>query len=758
MAKKANFERHVPKTALGLALGALVLAAPAVAEDASAPESESSEADAPDNVIIVTAQKRDQNILDVPAAISAIGQDVLQAAQVDRFAELTAVSPSLTITTGGNRNQNPIFLRGIGTASFSTAAEPAVLVMIDDVPLLLPGQALNNFNDVARIEVLRGPQGTLFGKSASAGVISIVSQAPTDDLTGFVEASLSNDEEYRFSGAISGPLGEDGGFRISSFYNNFNGFLNNLFTGNTVGAEEAWGIRGRTDYSFGKVDIQLTADYSEFFDNGGDNTFRQLDQRTPGGAPANQDFILTGITPGPNNRDLLINDEALNDSKQLLLSSRISIDLDFATLTSITSFQNWQYRAQNDQDLQPISDSFQDTFYDTRTITQEVRLTSPTDGKFDYIVGVYLADGDTDRSFLRVAPTTPPLRQNWDSNATIRNYAAFVQLGYDLSPKTLVSLGARLNHEEIGVVFQDFRPGREATFRGNDSETAFTGKLALQHFLDNGMMAFASIATGYKGQAFDISSGFNQRRADNPVASESSVAYEIGLKGQAFNDMAQFQLVGFWVDYENFQAQGINNELLAPQFELLNVGKLRTRGVEFETRLQPTDGLDLFASAAYVNARITDYVDGQCYFGQTVAQGCVTNTVTGLSSQDLAGQRLSNSPDFKFNLGFNYEKPVFSGTELVLNGNYTWQSDVNFDLTNNPRTIQEAYGLFNAAIGLQGNDNGWQVSLFVNNLFDQNFVTQIIDDTSNRVDPFILVQQNPRNAQRFVGLRVRLGF
>ncbi len=715
-------------------------------------------AQAEDNVIIVTAQKRDQNILDVPVAISAIGQDALQAAQVDRFTELTAVSPSLTITTSGNRNQNPIFLRGIGTFSFSTAAEPAVLVMIDDVPLLLPGQAIGNFADVSRIEVLRGPQGTLFGKSASAGVISIVSQAPTSELTGFVEANITDDEEYRTQAAISGPIDENGGFRISGFYNNFNGFLRNLETGNLLGQEEAWGLRGRLDYDFGKVDVQLTADYSEFFDNGGDNTFRQLDQRTPGGAPANQDFVLTGITPGPTNRNLRINNEAVNDSKQLLLASRINVDLDFATLTSITSFQNWKYEAQNDQDLQPVLDSFQDTFYDTRTVTQELRLTSPTDGKFDYILGVYFADGNTDRRFTRIAPTTPPLRQNWDSNATIRNYAAFAQLGYDLSPKTIVSLGARLNHEEISVEFRDLRPGREATFRGDDAETAFTGRLALQHFFDNGMMAFASIATGYKGQAYDISSGFNQRRADNPIRSESSVAYEIGLKGQAFDNMAQFQLVGFWVDYEDFQAQGINNELIAPQFELVNVGKLRTRGVELETTMNPADGLTVFASGAYIDARVTEFPDAQCYFGQTAAQGCVLNATTGLFSQDLAGEQLNNSPDFKFNLGFNYETPLSAGAEFVLNGNYTWQSEVNFDITNNPRTVQPAYGLANAAIGVQSPNDTWHVSVFVNNLFDQDFVTQIIDDTSNRVDPFILLQQIPRNASRFFGLRVRLGF
>ena len=751
-----NRTKSPESTAFGktVSLLALSLVMPMAAHGSEiADNTEASEED----VIIVTAQKRDQNILRVPVAISAIGQSALQAAQVDRFTELTAVSPSLTITTSGNRNQNPIFLRGIGTFSFSTAAEPAVLVMIDDVPLLLPGQALSNFADVARIEVLRGPQGTLFGKSASAGVISIVSQAPSREFTGYVEANITSDEEYRTQASMSGPIDEHGAFRVSGFYNNFNGFLNNLETGNKLGQEEAWGLRGRLDYDFGKIDVQFTADYSEFFDNGGDNTFRQVDRVRADGSPGNQQLNLTGIVPGPTNRNLRINNEAVNDSQQLLLSGRINVDLGSATLTTITSFQKWTYLAQNDQDLQPAPDIFQDSTYDTRTITQELRLTSPTDGNFDYILGVYFADGNTDRSFVRTA-TAPPLRQNWDSNATIRNYAAFAQFGYDLSPTTLVSLGLRVNHEEIAVRFEDRRPGQQATFRGNDAETAFTGKLALQHFFDNGVMAFASIATGYKGQAYDISSGFNQRRADNPIRSEGSVAYEIGLKGRAFDNMAQFQLVGFWVDYDNYQAQGINNELIVPQFELVNVGKLRTRGVELEATLNPAEGLTVFASGAYVDARVTEFPNAQCYFGQTLAQGCVRNTVTGLSAQNLAGSQLNNSPDFKFNVGFSFEQPVSPKVELTMNGNFTWQSDVRFDLTGNPRTTQGAYGLANASIGLQDPNKAWHVSLFVNNLFNQAFVTQIIDDTSTRVDPFILLQQIPRNARRFFGVRMRLGF
>lgn len=295
-------------------------------------------------------------------------------------------------------------------------------------------------------------------------------------------------------------------------------------------------------------------------------------------------------------------------------------------------------------------------------------------------------------------------------------------------------------------------------FLGSDAETAFTGKLALQQFFENDLMLFASIATGYKGQAYDISSGFNQARATNPIRSESSLAYEIGLKGQAFDNMAQFQLVAFWTDYDDFQAQGINNTLLVAQFELTNVGKLRTRGIEFESSFRPTEGLTLFTSAAYVDAKVREFPNAQCYFGQTVAQGCVFNTASNQFVQDLAGESLANSPDFKFDVGFNYETPISTGVELVLNGNYTWQSEVNFSSNANPRSVQGAYGIGNASIGLQGSDDAWRVSLFVNNLFDQDYVARIVDDTSTRSDPFILLQQVPRNANRFFGIRARFGF
>lgn len=735
-----------------------LLAAPAFAQNQAGQASDGAASAATSNVIMVTAQKREQDILDVPVAITALGVETLEAAQVNTFADITSVAPSLTVTMSGNNNQNTISMRGVGTFSFSTAVEPSVLVVVDDIALLQTGQAFANLSDPARIEVLRGPQGTLFGKSASAGVVSIVTQDPTDFLTGYVQASATNDKEYRVEGAISGPLSENAGFRLNAYYSDFEGYLNNLFTGNTLGAEEAWGLRGKFNFNFDNVDVTLIADYGKSNGNGGIDTYLQLDQVDAGGNPINQDIDLTGVTPGKRNVNVAINNENVNDVEQFLGAAKIDVDLGFATLSSITSYQVWDYYAENDQDYSIDPSIFQLSPYNARQVAQEIRLTSPNTGKFDYLLGLYFADGKTERAFTRLAPNIPPLRQNWESVAETTSYAAFAQLGYDISENTLVTVGARLNHEKIGVSFQDNRPATPLLFTGTDSQTAFTGKISLQHFFAESMMGFASVATGYKGQAYDISSGFNQRRADQPIASEGSVNYEVGIKGRVLNNLAQIQLVGFWTDYDNFQAQGINNELIVPQFELTNVGKLRTRGIEFDGSVTPTDNLTIFASAAYIQAKIKDFPNAGCYFGQTVAQGCVLDPGSGQFVQDLAGQDLTNAPDFKFNIGFAYDQPVSAGVELFLNGNYTWQDDINFALEQNPRTIQEAYGIANAAIGLQAADGQWRASIFVNNLFDKAYSARIIDDTSVRSDPFILQQQVPRNYSRYFGARVRFNF
>lgn len=739
----------VSTMAMGFASIISVGAIPAYAQDNA-----ENETAADNGAIIVTAQKREQDILEVPVAVAAFTSEILDNAQVDEFSDLVRVSPSLSIRGDGNANQQTVAIRGIGTVSFSTSAEPTVSVVVDNVALLQPGQAFGNLADVSRVEVLRGPQGTLFGKNASAGVVNIVTAEPTGYLSGYIEGTATTDDEYRVAAMLSGPITDEMSFRLNAYGFDREGYLNNLTTGDDYGAEDGFGLRGKLIYEEDGFDVALIADYSERNSNAGAPTFLLY---TPGAVPVNGAPFprdLDGITPGPGNPNLRQDGEPVNDTEQLLLSAEFNVDVGSATLTSITSYQTWDLFFAADVDETADPTLFQFGPYSANQFAQELRLTSASGNPFEYQVGLYYADGQTDRAFTRNAPPFLGfLRQNWDSTATTESLAAFAQLGYNFSEDTKLTVGGRVNREEIGVEFADNRPGVMTVFSGDASDTAVTWRASLQHFVADDIMLFGSVATGYKGQAYDISSGFNQQRVDNPVSNEDSISYELGVKGRSANGLASFSLVGFWTDYEDFQAQGIFDPgAPVPEFALVNVGDLRTRGIEFEGTVSPADGLDIFAAAAYIDATIQEYPDASCYAGQTAAEGCVGGI------QDLAGADLPNSPDFKFNVGASYETPITNDYAFFLNANYAWQDDTQYGLANSPRSIQPAYGIANVSAGFRGLDNeNMELTLFVNNLFDKAYSTFIIDDSESYTAP-VLTQQVPRNYSRYAGIRLRLGF
>jgi iron complex outermembrane recepter protein len=735
-----------------LGVSAMTLAQVLAYSGAYAQSAEKAESD--DGVIVVTAQKREQDILEVPVAVSSFSDSALEAANVSDFADITRVSPSLTINGASNNNESTIALRGIGTFSFSTSVEPSVSVVIDDVAVVQQGQAFSNLSDIARIEVLRGPQGTLFGKNASAGVVNIVTKAPSSVLTGDVEGTLTSDGERKVNATVSGPLGGSLGFRVNSYYVNRDGFIRNLQTGDKLNGEEGYGLRGKLVAELGAADVTLIADYSEREVLGNAPTFLQLPAGSRFfGSTFNQD----GVEVGPGADTVRFDRNPVADNKQLSLIGKIDYDLGFATLSSITGYQKWDYTFGQDVDGTNLASVYQEGPYASTSLTQEVRLTSPSSDGLEYIVGLYLSDAETDRAFTR----GPIARANWDSTATSKSYAAFTQLSYHLSDTTTISAGGRVNNEKIGVRFEERNLPTPVSYVGKASDTAVTGKVSLQQFLTPEIMVFASAATGYKGQAYDISSGFTQRRADNPVRAETSISYEIGLKGRVLDNRLSFSLTGFWTDYDDFQAQSaVVTQNSGIVVELNNVGKLRTKGVEFEGSFEVADGFDIFGSAAYTDATIQRFAGANCYGGQTAAQGCVFDATLNRSVQDLSGGGLANSPEFKYTLGASLETPVGdSPISAFANVNYNWQSDVTYDLFGNPLTQQDSYGIFNLSFGLKESENSnWQVTAFVNNVFDETYSAGITDGRNFFGGSVVLTQQLARNYSRYGGLRIKLGF
>lgn len=725
--------------------------------------------------IIVTAQKREQNMQDVPVAVTALSGETLTNRGVASVADLPRLAPSLTLTQGNVPTNNSLNLRGIGTIAFSTAIEPSVAVIVDDVALLQQAQAFSGLSDIARIEVLRGPQGTLFGKNASAGAVNIVSRGASDTFTGSVTGTATTDDEYRIDASLAGPLGDSAGFRINAFYGDRKGYIRNLEDGSRLNNDKSYGFRGRLELKpTDTLKVDLIASHSVSESDGFARTFRAA----PAGAAVFGSSLtpsLVGITPGEDNYSVRLNKPLFNKSKQTTVSGRATLDLGFADLVSVTSYQDWRFQFEEDFDY-TISNVLglaggidANSSYHAKQFAQELRLVSAGSTDFTYVLGLFYSNGETDRDFAR-GPSGPVVA-NWTSTSRTKSYAAFGQATYNLSDTTHIDAGVRFNHEKVGADFLNRAPNANppadnatclSVCVGKAKDSVVTWKTALRQDLSDAVMLYASFARGYKGQGFDISSGFNPRRAANPVRPETSDAYEAGLKSRFLDNKVQLNIAAFWSNFRDFQAQ---SGILLPDNTILltlnNVGKVRTRGFEVELSAKPTPALTLDSAISFTDTRIMEFPGAQCYTGQTAALGCVDldgsgpSTVTG---QDLAGKRLPNAPRFKFNAGFNYDIFLPSAPfDAFVQADVTYQSKVNFDLLGNPVTVQDGYALVNGSIGIDQNDRGGlRVALFVNNLFDKRYASNVSIASGGSVG--LLTQALDRKSRRYFGIRARYQF
>jgi len=724
--------------------------------------------------IVVTAQKREQNLQDVPVAVTAITADTLVNRNVTTVSDLPRLAPSLTVTTGALPTNNSINLRGVGTSAFSTAIEPSVAVIVDDVALLQQAQAFSGLSDIARIEVLRGPQGTLFGKNASAGALNIVSQGPTAKLTGAVTGVATTDDEYRVDAVLSGPVADGVGFRINGFYGDRDGFIRNVFDGRRLNNDRSYGVRGRLTLNpASNLTVDLIAGHSVSESRGTARTFRLA---PPGAAIFGVPIAsLDGIEPGKDNFRTSIDGPLFNKSRQTNGSARVTLDLGFANLISVTSYQDWRFRFIEDFDFvsRPVlgipGGIVAQSGYHARQFTQELRLASKGGGPFSYVAGLYYANGDTDRSFDR-GPTGPVVAR-WNSANGTKSYAAFGQFTYDIAERTHVDVGIRANLEKISVSFLNLVtpavvPANNATClatcRGSDKDGVVTYKVALRQDLSEHVMTYASYATGYKGQGYDISTGFTSTRAAVPVRPETSKAYELGFKGRFLDNRLQLNVAAFWTDFNDFQAQsGVQLPDNTIQVFLNNVGRLRTRGIEAEFQARPIEALRIDGGVSYTEATIRKFPNAQCYTGQTAALGCFDLDGAGPSTttgQNLAGKWLSNSPRWKANLGGTYELLLPNAPfDAFIQADVSYQSKVQFDLLNNPLSIYGGYALVNGSIGIDQKDRGGlRIALFVNNIFDKHYVAALAPASGATAGQ--LSQTFLRNSRRYGGIRARLSF
>jgi iron complex outermembrane receptor protein len=741
--------------AFALSLALCSASRPAQAADTSA----STPAGAAETLetVLVTANKRVENLQEVPLAVSVINENALQASGVQQFQDLGKVAPSLTIRPAEHPVNSNVSLRGVGTFAFGIGVESSVAVLVDEVPLAFSARAFTDLPDVERIEVLRGPQSTLYGKSASAGLINIITRQPSDTFQARVNAMGTNDSEYGGNFSVSGPIGSDLGYLFSAGYSNWDGNVKNRFTGDDVNGREAFNTRAKLKWEPSTdVALTLSANYLDGKTTVG-RPFTRVDPTALFRGTAGQTTAVAfpGFTVDGDNTDISNNYDSRTSYDGYGGSLRGEFGVGKMNLVSITSYDKFRlndYLDQDDTSLPiAIGNNNQIGQFNSRLITQELRLLSPNTDPFRYTLGVYYGDVKFDRPFYR-GPVFS--NANWFATSESKQQAAFAQIDWEIISQLTLTAGGRVQKEKVSYTFRDIQAGN-AFFSGNAEDTATTYKFSPQYQITPDVMVFATYATGYKGQTYDLTTGFNANRAAaGPIKPETSKDKEVGVRTQFFDSALTLNLTYFDTDYEDLQAQSI--ETLADgttNFRLTNVGGLNTKGFEVEGSARIGRDLNLTAAATFLDAKYTSFPVAQCYPLQTAAQGCTGSP----ARQNLTGERAVQAPKQKYSFGADYSHEVGSRLVGFVQANYQYQSSVYY-VAEDPQTYQGGYGIANLGLGVRDDGSKWQITAFVNNVFDKQYFPSLINTAGNFGNKVATQAIIPRDFERYGGVRLSLDF
>jgi iron complex outermembrane receptor protein len=752
------------RLALMAAVSLSAFAAASAASAADAPTTAATaDAGATVQELTVTARHREERLQSVPMGISVVQASQAVSQNLNDIADISSSVPSVDFRTSASNKDRTIFIRGAGTISTSPGVEPSVSTVVDGVVMARAGQATVDLLDLDHIEVLRGPQGTLFGKNASAGVVNIITKNPTSTVQGYVDAGVYESAEYRVGAGVSGPImGDELEGLISAFYGTYGGNVKDTFNGEELNGYSHEGVRGKLLAHIGS-DLTLTfaADYTHSTDT------------TPTGvwvSPNREAYptdvvtlnptlaaLLTaqGTVPGPNNTQVSQNlPSSVHDDNG---GASLQIDWDLGKgyrLTSITAYRDWKNLQLQDYDqmsqaiagFPQVADTGHLAFHQG---SEELRIASPKDQFIDFVAGLYVlkaVDNEIyERDDLLVSGATTTPQTGIAHYGTVdNNYSLFGEADVNFTPKFRAILGYREIWDDLS--FYHFRQstspvavtgiGVNFAAQGATSTAGYAARAGLQYDISSDITTYATFSRGYKGPAFNVF--FNMAAVNTPpLQPETSNDYEIGIKSQLFDHRLQADLSLFETDFSNYQANFTQEVAGGLTTNLINAGTVTTRGVEGDFIARPTEPLTLTADFTYDDAHVVNFI---CPPG--AASSCFIN-----------GQPLPFAPAWKWHLEGDYKVPINDVWSVGLESDYNWQSKTQYQLTETPDTVQPAYGIWNASIGLLGNHNGWQFRVLVKNLTNQHYSPYIAYGDEGGV-----VRWVPRDNDRYFGFNVHKDF
>lgn len=670
--------------------------------------------------IVVTAEKRNTNIQKTPISITALNGDALQAAQIRNLTEVKSLVPAMQM--GENDGYAQITIRGIGISSIVPAADSAVALNVNEVYVSRPIAQLTGLYDVGSLEALRGPQGTLYGRNATAGSINIATRRPTDTWSGYGRVTVGNYAAVNVEAAVGGPIIDDVLLvRVAGFIDKHDGFGTNIVTGNPVSDKNARGIRGTLVFNpTSSLKATIIADYYKERDNGA-----ALHYFGPAGLinlPGNIGVPPVFVSQGGYTTTDLQDTAAGRDSKFELRTTSVTGILEWSRgafgIKSITG-----YRDQNSRTLTPLDGGSTDNaFYlagePAHQFSEELQF-HYDQGRLHLTAGLYYFK-EKDASAPGVSPFKASLLAQFfgvpytgpdyfvdfvEIGGTIRTTAkaAFGQATYEILDGLSLTAGIRYSDErkeaENNFAFNLTQPWTPSTpqppaiVQTPQSFKSTTPKVGIQYQIDPRTMIYASYSKGFKSGGFDVTTPAPAFRP------EKVTDYEGGLKTTLFDNRLRLGISGFYYDYTDLQVL----QVIGTQVITANAGAARIYGGEIEFTALPTPELQLDGAVSLLHARYRSYI------GPSSVQVL-------LPTVDFSGHRLNNAPDFSGHAGATYTWELGRGS-VALRGEAEFASRFYFTPDNVDMLSQHGFVKGNAFLTYTSSQ-GWHATAFVRNISD----------------------------------------
>jgi len=744
--------------------------------------------------IIVTAQRREQRLIDVPLSVQAQSGAQLAKAGVTDGRGLEQISPAVSFESGYSSQTTSLSIRGVVSIGNEGGIQPSVGVVVDNMPVARQGEVNLDLADIDRVEILSGPQGTLFGKNSTAGVINIVSKRPSSEYDAGFELTGTTDKEAIAKAYINVPLNSDLKVRMNGYYRYLKPLVDN-FAGPDEFGKRAYGVQGKLLVDLGRTDILLTGSYNRDYNTMG----TQLVVRPIIGFEGPQ----TAINPyfGYGGTKIAHNTPSFSRVRQHSLIGEINSELsDTLKLTSITGYRKYRYQDETDVDVGPTGGNIGEPLAPNPTnypfswygylddheggtykyYSQELRLAYST-SNLDVIVGGYYQHYRESRylrnpfifdaAFITGNPAAAGVQlfnlTALRSRLRDDTAAVFGDATYSITPTIKLFAGLRYTHEKLGLDYHkevffnpvagffdpitgvnsappiavlDFSRG-DAT-RKDDN---LGGRAGIQWQPQRNLNYYFSYSRGYKGPAADQGTGLVSASAAL-IRPEIGQSFELGAKQRLFDGLLDIDVALFHMKISNIQQTSVIPGSVS--VGLINAGALKTDGVEINATGRPAHGLILVAGVVYNDARYK----GDAAFGCgpiAIQNGtCENDPAPGL--QQLDGKRAIASPRWKIVGSADYTHELSDSLKINFNVAVNWRSSIQYQLLEDESTLGKGRAIVDASISLLDSNSRFSATAFVKNLTDKFYYSNL-NSVSVIGSPF---GNLPRDFSRYGGIRL----